>query len=118
MPEYQVFRALRRRPVIEGHDLFIGPADAHVEHPEPHLICREWTWFGMIDQVETSLRREDGDGFHETMVAREVRGSFIPQSDHRIDSRRSWRWRISPRIPIACPNGRTRELGFTHYSGL
>ena len=68
MAEDQIIEAIRRRAVLEGNDLAVGPADADIQHSHLGLGGRSELRFRMIDHLDFVLAGKDGDGFHEFRI--------------------------------------------------
>src|SRR5438552_2553583 len=74
MADHEVVAARRRGTVLEGADLAVRPADAHVEHAKPHVARRPEPWLRLIDQSDLASVREDGDGLHVPWMYARTRG--------------------------------------------
>ena len=74
MADHEVVVARRRSAVLEGADLAVRPAHAHVEHAKPHVARRPEPWLRLIDQSDLASVREDGDGLHVPWMYARTRG--------------------------------------------
>src|SRR5579872_4259931 len=66
----QMVAAVGRRSVLEGNDLAIGAAHAHLEDAQFYLGRRRYAGFRMIDEADLALARENSHRLHTFRIPR------------------------------------------------
>ena len=97
-----------RRSVFEPDDVAISPAHAYIQHAHLRLGRRSDLWLGMIDDVDFTFGRVDGDGAHRTRIREQDGDEEYKEykEEYRI---KNSEWRFgSDRCP-KCSGGRHRS---------
>ena len=66
--DHQVVIPGRRGAVLKGTDLFVGAADADIQHPQHDLVGLGEPGSFLLDDLDLMRSRKDRDGFHVSLL--------------------------------------------------